>query len=145
MRVHLNQNAVMSVHRKVLSKNRLVYILAARRPRRYAEGRSRIVYIGRTGKGVDRIARSVAFRAQRVFGKLRQRRLDVHIVSCSSRAGMRSWEYLERALLAVFRGLYHELPLENRQGKKLRWGGKLDRLFRRRAVEKVLQYFEAPY
>lgn len=143
MKVHLNTKVAMMVHRRILAKHRVVYLLAAPRPLKYRDGKSRIVYIGTTGKGVDRIAKSVAYRAQNVLRRRGLRELDVHIVSCGARPGMRSWEYLEDALLAAFRGLYHQLPNQNRQGKRLRWGEKLDRLFRRRAVERVLRHFEA--
>jgi len=142
MKVHLNPKVAMTVHRRILAKNRVVYLLVAAKPLKYRDGRSRIVYIGTTGKGIDRIATSVAHRGQRVLWKRGLRKLDVHIVSCTGTSGMKSWEHLEDALLAAFRGLYQQLPKENRQGKRLRWSERLERLFRRRAVERILQHFE---
>lgn len=143
MKIHLNTKVAMTVHRRILARKRLVYLLAAPKPQKYRDGKSRIVYIGTTGKGVDRIAKSVAYRAQNVLQRRGLRKLDVHIVSCSARPGMRSWQHLEDALLAAFRGLYHELPDQNRQGKRLRWGEKFDRFFKRSAIERILRHFES--
>lgn len=68
--------------------------------------------------------------------------MEVHVVSNGKKSGLKSWQYLEKALLAAFRGYYHELPRYNKQGKKLRWTRKLNSLFGRTAIEDILMHFD---
>jgi hypothetical protein len=68
--------------------------------------------------------------------------LSVFVVSCSSRPGLPTWERLEDALIAEFRREYEELPMGNSQGIKKKWGEELDRMFKERAVKKVLYHFD---
>lgn len=51
---------VITVETDVTNYSDLVYILVANRPLKYEKGSSRIAYIGRTNKGVSRIAESAA-------------------------------------------------------------------------------------
>jgi hypothetical protein len=143
MKTHLSQKPVMTVHRRILKKDKLVYLLVGPKPVRYQDGKSRIVYIGTTSRGAGRIASSAAHRAEEILETRGFRLMDVHVVSCKSRPGLKSWRYLEQALLAEFRTYYQELPRCNKQGKKLRWNDKLDRFFRRKAIDKILTQFDA--
>ena len=70
--------------------------------------------------------------------------MDVHVVSCEGRPGLKSWGLLERALLAHFRFRYFEVPLCNTQLKNKRSTEHLDRLFKARALAKILTVFESP-
>jgi hypothetical protein len=142
MKVHLGTKPALTVHRRILRKSKLVYLLVGPCATKYQDGKSRIVYIGMTVKGTRRIATSVAHRAEDVLVTRGFRKLDAFIVSCGARPGLRSWEYLEQALLAEFRAYYHELPRCNKQGKKLRWNDKLDRCFKRRTIESILKQFD---
>ncbi len=54
MKAHVGSKPVMTVHRRILKKKTLVYLLVGRTAIRYADGRSRIVYIGITSKGASR-------------------------------------------------------------------------------------------
>lgn len=133
----------MTVQRGIIKKNKIVYLLVGPCPTKYRDGKSRIVYIGMTSKGTNRIASSVAHRAEEILETRGFRRMDVHVVSCGAKPGLKSWQYLEKALLAEFRGYYQELPRCNKQGKKLRWNHKLSSLFRRAAIERIIMHFNA--
>lgn len=133
----------MTVHRRIIRKNKIVYLLVAGRPTKYRDGKSRIVYIGMTSKGTSRIASSMAHRAEEILETRGFRKMDIHVVSCEARSGLKSWHYLEKALLAEFRSYYQDLPRCNKQGKKLRWNQKLDKMFRRKAIANILMHFNA--
>lgn len=133
---------VMTVYRRILDKSKFVYLLLSNNPHRYARGRSRIVYIGTTRRGVGRVAGSVAQRAEECFDGRGRKRMDVHVVACSPVPGLKSWRLLERALLAEFQSSHLELPVCNAQGKGYAWNGKLQRYLRRERVRKLLEEFE---
>ena len=131
----------MTVHRLILKKRKIVYLLVGPKPFKYKGGRSRIVYIGTTKKGAHRIASSAAYRAEEILANRGFRAMDVHIVSCGSRPGLKSWSYLERALLAQFKAIYLELPMCNKQSGK-RYDDKLRKLFKQTRIEQILIKFE---
>jgi len=90
----------------------MVYFLLADKSYKYLSGkRSRIVYIGTTGKGARRPATSAVDKASEAFSELHGvRQIEVHIATCRGRKRMRTWEHLESALLAMFRELHFGLP-----------------------------------
>ncbi|MBI1955966.1 MAG: hypothetical protein HYS38_06190 [Acidobacteria bacterium] len=143
MRVNLSSMTAMTVHRRILKKDKVVYLLVGPKRIKYKRGRSRIAYIGTTKKGAKRIASSVAYRAEEILAHWGFRQMDVYIVSCTSVPGLKSWRYLERALLAEFLALYQRLPKCNRQGINLRYDGKLERLFKRKTIDQILMRFES--
>ena len=113
---------VMTLSKSRYLKARMVYVLRADRPVKYQKDRSRIVYIGETGKGPKRPAGSMARMAKEAFNKLHGvRQIDVHAVTCRGRQHVRTWELLERAFLAVFKDIYGEVPRYNLQGKGKRF------------------------
>ena len=140
----MNRKPAMTVYRRVLKHRKLVYVLAARKTLKYQDGRSRILYIGTTKKGISRIAASVARRSKKILNQRGVKEVDVHILSCEARQGLKSWGVLERALVARFRARYFEVPLCNTQLKKKRSTKYLEELFKTRAMEKILQFFEYP-
>lgn len=142
LQVNLNKKLVMTVHRRILKKKKVVYLLIATSPVKYNGGRSRIVYIGTTEKGADRIAASAAGRAEEIMSTRGLKHLEVFVVFCNPRPGLPTWEWLEDALLAEFRAEYEELPMCNSQGKKKKWDEELDRVFKRKAINKVLKQFD---
>lgn len=145
MKVSLSKKPVMTVNRHILKKDRLVYLLVGPKPVRYRDGKSRIVYIGTTKKGADRIAASAAYRAEDILDMHGFRYMDVHVVSCKSKQGLKGWRYLEEALLAQFRVNYLDLPRFNVQGNKLKFSDKLESLFRRKAIDRVLMHFDGAH
>jgi len=104
MKVHVASKPAMTVHRRILTKDRIVYLLVGKKPFKYKGGKSRIAYIGTSKRGARRIASSAAHRADEVFSRWGSRQMDVFIASCEARPGLKSWQYLERALLANFFG-----------------------------------------
>jgi hypothetical protein len=100
------------------------------------------VYIGTTKKGVDRIAGSAAGRAEEIMSTRGLKELHVFVVSCSKRPGVQTWGRLEDALLASFRAEYEQLPMCNSQGKRLKFNEELEGTFKRKAIDKVLRYFD---
>jgi len=142
LQIHLNPKEVMTVHRRILRKRKVVYLLVAKSPVKYRGGRSQIVYIGTTRKGVRRISGSAAHHAEEIMATRGIKVIDVFVVSCTSRSGLQTWEWLEDALIAAFRAEYEQLPKCNDQGKKLKWNDELDRMFKRKKIEQVLTRFD---
>jgi hypothetical protein len=142
MKAHLASKSAMTVHRRILTKDRIVYLLVGKKPFRYRSGRSRIAYIGTSKRGARRIANSAAYRAEEVFSKRGSKQMEVFIASCSSRPGLRSWEYLERALLANFLAWYQSLPLCNKQGEKFKFDEKLQGMFSFKTLYRILTRFD---
>ena len=117
----------------------MVYFLVANKSYKYKSGKkSHVIYIGTTGKGIQRPATSAVDKASEAFSELRGvKEIKVHIAGCQARKAMRTWEYLESALLAVFRDTHYELPKYNKQK-----GNEKDiRVFRRSALQKVIDQF----
>jgi hypothetical protein len=144
MKVHFTSKPAMTVHSRILTKDRIVYLLAGMKPFKYLGGRSRIAYIGTSKRGARRIASSAAFRTDEVFSKRGSRQMEVFIASCSAKPGLKSWKYLERALLAQFLAWYRELPFCNKQGQKYKFDEKLMRMFRLKALHRILMRFDGP-
>jgi hypothetical protein len=67
LHVTLNPKSVMTVHRRILKKTKLVYLITTAKPVRCRIGSSRVVYIGTTKRGVGRIAGSAAKRASEIM------------------------------------------------------------------------------
>ena len=61
--ISLKSSPALIVERMPLDGNKMVYMLVQDRKHTYRTGRSRVVYIGTTRNGRDRIAQSAAFRA----------------------------------------------------------------------------------
>ena len=142
MRVHLASDTAMTVHRRILTKDRIVYLLVGKKPFKYRGGKSHIAYIGTSKRGARRIASSAAHRADEVFSKWGSRQMDVFIASSEARPGLKSWKYLERALLALFLARYQQLPFCNKQGKKYKFDEKLQKLFKYKKLYGILSEFD---
>ena len=142
MKVHLASKPAMTVHRRILTKDRIVYLLIGKKPFKYKRGSSRIAYIGTSKRGANRIANSAAYRADEVFSKWGSKQMEVFIASCTAKPGLKSWEYLERALIANFVAIYQSLPLCNKQGKKYKFDEKLQGMFSFKTLYAILTRFE---
>ena len=113
------------IHRHAVGTERLVYLAVANKLIKYPEGKSKIVYIGTTEKGVFRVAFSAAEKAKKMLSSHGMRHLNLHIVSCQEKPGVKTWEKLERALLIRFREIYGEVPEYNSAGKGMQWKDEL--------------------
>jgi hypothetical protein len=85
----------------------------------------------------------VAYRAEKILRTRGCPQFHIYVASCKSRSGLRGWEYLEDALLALFRQYYYELPKCNDKGKSLRFDTKLRRLFKQESLEKLIMLFDS--
>ncbi len=137
LNVKLNRKVAMTVTRVSISGNKLVYVIQAQKKLRYPWGHSRVAYIGTTKNGMRRFAHSAAVKAGDVLNLHGIREMEVRIITCGSRQGVRGWSKLERALLLTFRERYGEIPRCNKMGKNMRWTDE-DAYFSRRRISKIL-------
>ncbi len=141
----LSKTSVMTLSRGALGADRLVYILAANKPIKYPQGRSRIVYVGTTKRGVRRVASSVAHRAEGILGRPGLKTVDAHLLTYSGRPGaQRLWAKLERAMLFIFKYEYGDIPILNKVGRNI-WPGTEFKFFSRRALLKCIREFDAAH
>ena len=141
-RLRLSTGAVMTLRRGALAADRLVYLLAANKAVRYKNGRSKIVYIGTTKRGVRRVAGSVAYRAETLFQRPGFKEVDAHILTYRGKPGVRNmWSKLERAVLIMFKRQYGDIPTLNTQGGNL-WPRDEFRYFSQGFLLKRLRSFE---
>ena len=116
---------VIVVARAALHEQRLVYVACANKLIKYDRGRSRIVYIGTTKNGIDRIAASAARTAKRFLNHHGVKSLECFVVTCRRRPGTSTWKKLERSLLLAFKDVFGRVPLGNTQGKNAFWDDEL--------------------
>ncbi len=110
------EGPVVRVRREILNRWNTVYFHLANRPLRYRQGRSRIVYIGTTNRGLERIMESVAERAEAAFRVHGVDEIEIHEIGCRPLQRVRTWRKLENAALLTFRETYGRVPLLNRAG-----------------------------
>lgn len=120
----------------------MVYILVANKSFKYHSGkRSRIIYIGTTGKGARRPATSAVDKASEAFSELHGvKRIEVYIATCAGRKAMKTWKHLESALLATFMAIHFELPTYNKK-KGSGWDIDDATLFRPKALRNLILKF----
>jgi hypothetical protein len=141
LKTKCSKEALLTVKRSRQWGARMVYLLVANKGFTYRDGRrSRIIYIGTTGKGAGRPATSAVNKASEAFELHGFRTIDVHVVTCAKRKAVRTWLHLEAALLAVFRERYWKLPPYNRKKGSARFAEDVT-LFKQRALEKILLRF----
>lgn len=142
LNIRYSKTPLLTVRRSSRWKRRMVYILLADKTHRYLSGkRSRIIYIGTTGKGARRPATSAVDKASEAFSELHGvKEIEVHIATCRGRKRMRTWEHLESALLATFRELHFELPTYNKKKGSVEDTDDI-KLFRRKALRKLIREF----
>jgi hypothetical protein len=105
------------VGRDALHSEKLVYVGVANRKVKYPRGRSAIVYIGTTKRGVGRIAGSAASKARQMLRRPGLKELRFVVVTCTARPGTPAWKRLERALLLTFKFKHETVPVGNHVGK----------------------------
>ncbi len=129
--------------REAIKRDKLVYIAVANKKIKYPSGRwSRIVYIGTTEKGIQRIAGSGAHRAKTLLTEWGVKELKLYVVY--TRKGKQGvvavWEKLERALIQAFKDLHWAKPKLNQQGKNANWESYY-KYFSRQKTRKVIEQF----
>jgi hypothetical protein len=126
IKLSLNRDHAMHATRVSVGKSKLVYVLVADKKLKYTEGKSRIAYIGTTKKGTARIAQSVAARADAILGIRGVRSFHARVITCRRRRHVKTWHYLERALLIKFKELFGEVPACNSHGSNMKRGKEFD-------------------
>jgi len=138
LQLSLKYEAALTATRVSIGKKKLVYVLVADRRLQYGKKhRSRIAYIGTTKKGMSRVARSVAFRANDILELRGVRSFTARIVTCPPRRNVVTWRKLERALLVGFKERFGEIPKCNSYGKRMKEKD-VFRYFRKKAVLRVI-------
>ena len=117
IRISLKNEPAITVNRIAIGNDKLVYVICADKKIQYPWGKTPILYIGTTKNGVNRIAASVAYRAEEILNLHGVKSFDVRIVTCRVRQGIKTWSKLERALLLSFREKFGEVPKCNIVGK----------------------------
>jgi len=138
--IRASHKPVITITRHGLDAKKLVYLAKANKARPYPFGRSAIVYIGTTRRGVRRIASSAASKAQKLLGEHGVKQLDFFVVSCRPLRKVETWRKLENALILTFRQQYGAVPLGNQIGKKQKWDDELE-YFSERRLRAVLDKF----
>ena len=123
--IRFDDNPAMTVFRARHKLKRVVYVLLADKPQKYGKKRSRIIYIGESGKrGFERPATSAYRKADQAFGTKKSSeklhgvgKIDVHLLTFRGKRNVRLWEELEKNLLAIFANKYKCLPRFNHKGK----------------------------
>lgn len=136
--VSLKKKPAFTVSRVSIGDDRLVYVMVADQKMKYANGRSRIVYIGTTRNGVFRLTSSIAERAEDILLEHGVESFDVRVVTCHPRQGVKMWHRLEQAMLVVFREQYGESPLCNNDNAGKNAGRVFD-FFARARIERILE------
>lgn len=96
-----------------------MYVLVQDKKFSYPSGRSRVVYIGTTKSGANRVAQSAAYWAETILRGHGVRHFEARIITCRPRQRVKTWVKLERALLLVFKEIYGDVPKCNTQGKNI--------------------------
>jgi hypothetical protein len=120
LKVSLKNESILRASRVAIGNQRLVYLLVANRQIRYSRGRSKVVYVGTTKKGLSRVASSVASRADDILWNHGIREFHARIVTCRPRQKVKTWLKLERAFLVRFKELFGEVPMCNTKGSKMK-------------------------
>ena len=111
----------MIVHRVSIGNLKLAYVICADKKIKYPKGRSRIVYIGTTKNGIDRVAQSSASRSDVILNSHGIQTFSVRVVTCTPRQKVKTWRLLERALILQFKEMFGKAPECNTQGKNTIW------------------------
>jgi hypothetical protein len=137
-----DREAAVTLTRVAVQDEHLVYIIASNKRVPYGRNRSRIVYIGTTSKGVDRILRSVADKARQALAGHGTRRIEVHVYAVAGRPRVKMWLKLEQGLLLAFKDVYACVPKYNKKGMSMRWEDQGDYLAKA-GLKHIIRRYEA--
>ena len=133
-----HKGTAITVRRVSTKVQKLVYIMSTDKKRKYARGRSRIVYIGTTSRGINRMTSSVAARAKKILELTGVEEFTVRVVTCRPKQRVKTWHKLERALILTFREFFGEVPFCNSHGKKMKLTDEFS-LFSKARLKTVLE------
>lgn len=139
LHVSLKRSPALRISRVSVGKSKLCYLLVANKKIKYKDGRSQIVYIGTTKKGLARVSQSVAARAEDVLAIHGVSAFEARVVTCSPRQNVKTWHKLERALLIRFREMFGEVPHCNTQGNRMKETDEFSKYFARKRITTILE------
>lgn len=119
--IQTTKKPAVTITRTATKASELVYIAVANKTINYSFGKSRIVYIGTTKNGAERIAASAAAKAAQMLGLHGVKHLELFVVTSTSMSKIKTWHKLERGLILAFKDKYGEPPKCNIVGKNMRW------------------------
>ena len=117
--IKLHRYEAMRVTAVSVAATHQVYVFLSDTKIHYANGYSRIAYIGTTKRGARRLASSAADRADTILAQRGVWAFEARIVTCRRRPRVKTWRILERALLLAFKDRFGEPPLCNIQGRRM--------------------------
>ncbi len=121
-----------------------MYLLVSPRRHPYPKGRSRVLYVGRTRVGAERILSSLSERIWKAFRLHGVHSLEVFVVHWKGMKRLNSSRHAENAFLVAFRQLHGRLPILNDKGEGLDENEAFE-WFSRREVERHLRQFGRRY
>ena len=139
--VQTTSRPAVTITRTATKSTELVYIGVANRQVRYSAGQSKIVYIGTTKNGADRIAASAAKKAKDMLEVHGITHLEFFVVTSSRKDGIKTWHKLERGLLLAFREKFGSQPQCNIAGKRMKWSDELTYFTRERLDGVIKKYW----
>ncbi len=107
----------ITVNRVAVQSDTVVYIFVASKQQQYKLGKSRIIYVGTSKRGISRMASSMAEKADAALHLHGVTHFDVKIATCTKRQNRETWKILEHDLILRFRQKYGEVPQLNVVGK----------------------------
>jgi hypothetical protein len=135
--ISLKRRPVITVDRTSIGRLKLAYVILADKKVRYPKGRSKIVYIGTTKRGINRVAWSAAVRSEEIFSIRGVSSFEARMITCKARQRVRTWHQLERALLIEFTRRFGSTPRCNSHGKRFK-ERKEFLLFSRRRIATII-------
>lgn len=133
--------ALITVQRVPGEFAEVVYVITANKQVIYARGRSRVIYVGRTEAGLQRLCTSAAIRGGKAFSQKRGiRAIKVWPLTWAQGEDVGTAKILERAFLLRFREIHGQIPILNKQGVRMRERDEFDH-FRRIAVDRAISGF----
>lgn len=135
-RISQPDDPVLTVELAADFNDQVVYLLVANRLQDYEYGKSRIVYVGRTDRGVKRISESASDKIAQAYEHDIDR-IKAYIVYCNPQDQEKASlpDMLERVLMIRFKQIFGDLPKFNKRGFKL---GDEQEYFTGVAVDKVI-------
>ena len=138
--VRTTKTPAVTITRQAIDTDKLVYIAVANKRIKYPKGKSKIVYIGTTKNGADRIAASAAKKAKSMLGIHGVTHLEIFVITSSTTDRVKTWLILERGLLISFRERFGAQPKCNIVGKKMKWSNETE-YFRRERLDGVIEKY----
>lgn len=151
LKLQTKHDPALVVERRTAAPQCAVYLLVANKNIKYTKTSSRIVYIGKTDRGMERVHESAAEKATQVFrtasnpsGIHGVTRLSAYTITFDVPAQWgEKWApsiLLERACLIAFKDLFGQPPHANDQRNAMRDTIEFN-FFNRQSIEKQLKKF----